>query len=77
KTPRPQNSFLLFRKDFAARHRSLHKGKKISSKEISTLAAERWNEQPPSVRLFFRQLELKALDKHKELFPNYRYQPNK
>ncbi|CAG8822704.1 23339_t:CDS:1, partial [Gigaspora margarita] len=75
--PRPQNSFLLFRKDFEAKHRSLHKGEKISSQKISSLAAERWNKQPPSVRLFFRKLEDKALEKHKEMYPNYRYQPNK
>ncbi|CAG8788765.1 32148_t:CDS:1, partial [Racocetra persica] len=75
--PRPQNSFLLFRKDFEAKYRSLHKGEKIIAKKISSLAAQRWSEQPPSVRIFFKQLEIKALKKHKEMFPNYRYQPNK
>ncbi|CAG8714253.1 13016_t:CDS:2 [Cetraspora pellucida] len=46
--PRPQNSFLLFRKDFEAKYRSLHQGEKIIAKKISSLAAQRWNEQPPS-----------------------------
>ncbi|CAG8766417.1 26541_t:CDS:1 [Dentiscutata erythropus] len=75
--PRPQNSFLLFRKDFVAKYRLLHQNEKISLIKISKLAAERWNVQPPSVRIFFKQLELKALKKHKEMYPNYRYSPNK
>ncbi|RIB27526.1 hypothetical protein C2G38_2029315 [Gigaspora rosea] len=75
--PRPQNSFLLFRRDFAAKYRLLHKDEKPSSKKISSLAAESWNVQPPLVRVFFKQLEFEALYKHQEMFPNYRYQPNK
>ncbi|KAF0414352.1 MATA-HMG [Gigaspora margarita] len=75
--PRPQNSFVLFRRDFEVKYRLLHKDEKIVSKKISSLAAESWNIQPPSVKSFFKQLEFKAFNKHKEMFPNYRYQPNK
>ncbi|RIB18092.1 hypothetical protein C2G38_1911169, partial [Gigaspora rosea] len=75
--PRPQNSFVLFRRDFEAKYRSQHKNETIFSKEISSLAALSWNKQPPSVRFYFKQLENKALEKHKELFPHYRYRPNK
>ncbi|CAG8812165.1 33615_t:CDS:2, partial [Racocetra persica] len=69
------NSFLLFRKDFEAKYRSLHKGEKIFSPNISSLASQSWSEQPPSVRMFFKQLENKALKKHKDMFPNYQYKP--
>ncbi|RIB18093.1 hypothetical protein C2G38_1893100, partial [Gigaspora rosea] len=75
--PRPQNSFVLFRKDFEAKYRLLHKDENIFSKKISSLAALSWNKQPPSVRFYFKQLENKALNKHQEMFPNYRYRPNK
>ncbi|KAF0429702.1 MATA-HMG [Gigaspora margarita] len=75
--PRPQNCFVLFRRDFEVKYRLLHKDENIFSKKISSLAAESWNVQPPSVRFFFKQLEVKALNKHQEMFPNYRYQPNK
>ncbi|CAG8725079.1 11306_t:CDS:2, partial [Dentiscutata heterogama] len=51
--PRPQNSFLLFRRDFEAKYRLLHKNEKIFSKKISTLAAERYKpnkkKQDPNV----------------------------
>ncbi|CAG8556926.1 38665_t:CDS:1 [Gigaspora margarita] len=75
--PRPQNSFVLFRRDFEAKYRLLHKGEKIFSKKISSLAAKYWNVQPSSVRGFFKNLECMALDKHKKMFPHYRYRPNK
>ncbi|CAG8827875.1 40024_t:CDS:1 [Gigaspora margarita] len=75
--PRPQNSFVLFRRDFEVKYRLLHKDEKIVSKKISSLAAKSWNIQPPSVKSFFKQLEFKAFNKHKEMFPDYRYQPNK
>ncbi|RIB21084.1 hypothetical protein C2G38_2177559 [Gigaspora rosea] len=75
--PRPQNSFLLFRKDFEAKYRSLHKGEKIFAKKVSSLAAENWKEQSPLVKWLFKQLEFEALNKHKEMFPQYRYRPNK
>ncbi|CAG8772544.1 25506_t:CDS:1, partial [Gigaspora rosea] len=75
--PRPQNSFLLFRRDFAAKYRSLHKGETIYAKKVSSLAAENWKEQSPYVKWFFKQLESEALNKHREMFPHYRYRPNK
>ncbi|CAG8828524.1 29503_t:CDS:2, partial [Gigaspora margarita] len=75
--PRPQNSFVLFRRDFEAKYRLFHKGEKIGSKKISSLAAESWNAKPPFVRSFFKQSEFEALNKHKKMFPHYRYRPNK
>ncbi|KAF0496957.1 MATA-HMG [Gigaspora margarita] len=77
KPPRPQNSFLLFRRDFEAKYRLLHKNEKIYSKTISTLAAASWNQQPPFVRYFFKKLECYALNKHQLMYPQYRYRPNK
>ncbi|CAG8671892.1 6108_t:CDS:2, partial [Scutellospora calospora] len=74
----PKNfSLKSFWKDFAVAHRSLHKGVKFFERDISTLAAKKWSEQPASVRIFFRQLELIALKKHKEIYPNYSYKPKK
>ncbi|KAF0538241.1 MATA-HMG [Gigaspora margarita] len=75
--PGPQDSFVLFRKDFEAKYRLLHKGEKIVSKKISSLAAESWNVQPPFLKSFFKQLEFEALNKHKEMSPHYRYRPSK
>ncbi|CAG8790666.1 15281_t:CDS:2, partial [Dentiscutata erythropus] len=39
--------------------------------------AERWSIQPPLVRIYFKQLEQEALKKHSEMYPNYKYRPNK
>ncbi|CAG8791525.1 8457_t:CDS:1, partial [Dentiscutata erythropus] len=47
KTGDPPDSFLLFRKDFVAKYQLLHQNETICPKKISSLAAARWNEQPP------------------------------
>ncbi|CAG8732236.1 9944_t:CDS:1 [Racocetra fulgida] len=75
--PRPQNSFLLFRKDYNERMRLLNhnKSKKLNAKMISKNAKLEWNRQPPIVKNFFKVLEREADKRHKQMYPNYKYQP--
>ncbi|CAG8747009.1 33294_t:CDS:1 [Racocetra persica] len=75
--PRPQNSFLLFRKDYNERMRLLNrnKSKKLSTKTISENAKLEWSRQPPIVKNFFKVLAKEADRRHKQMFPNYKYQP--
>ncbi|CAG8670484.1 32147_t:CDS:1, partial [Racocetra persica] len=75
--PRPQNSFLLFRKDYNERMRlsSRNKSKKLSAKTISENAKLEWSQQSPIVKNFFKVLAKEADKRHKQMFPNYKYQP--
>ncbi|CAG8487926.1 14364_t:CDS:1 [Dentiscutata heterogama] len=73
--PRPQNAFLLFRRDFHAKLRQ--KEIKMSNGEVSRLASEEWNKLPKEVLRFFETLEKLAKDRHSEVYPDYKYSPKK
>ncbi|CAG8509733.1 6063_t:CDS:2 [Racocetra fulgida] len=69
--PRPQNSFLLFRKDYNERIRlsNRNKSKKLSVKTISENAKLEWSQQPLIVKNFFKVLAKEA-DKHTTVVEN-------
>ncbi|KAF0433380.1 MATA-HMG [Gigaspora margarita] len=75
--PRPQNSFVLFRKDYNARMRLLNsiKSENLSAKCISANAKVEWSRQPATVKNFFKVLAKEADKRHKKMFPHYKYQP--
>ncbi|CAG8747870.1 23420_t:CDS:1 [Racocetra persica] len=73
--PRPQNAFVLFRRDFAAKLKQ--KEMKMKTGEISRLAAEEWHKQPQNVLCFFEFLENLAKEKHKLMYPDYKFLPKK
>ncbi|CAG8688733.1 15017_t:CDS:1, partial [Racocetra fulgida] len=73
--PRPQNDFILFRRDFYAKLRV--EGIKMKNGDISRLVSEVWNQQPNEVRRYFKLLEKLAIERHNEAFPDYKYSPKK
>ncbi|CAG8785002.1 14325_t:CDS:1 [Gigaspora margarita] len=73
--PRPQNAFLLFRRDFYAK--LTLKQTKMRTGEVSRLASEEWRKQPKEVLWFFEILEKLAKDKHSQEYPDYKYSPKK
>ncbi|CAG8531825.1 8372_t:CDS:1 [Cetraspora pellucida] len=73
--PRPQNAFVLFRRDFYAKLRI--EGIKMKNGDISRLASEEWHKQPKEVLRYFEILEQLAKDKHNEMYPDYKYSPQK
>ncbi|CAG8618810.1 hypothetical protein C2G38_2108722 [Gigaspora rosea] len=75
--PRPQNSFVLFRKDYNARMRLLNSDRpeNLSARSISRNAKNEWHRQPPIVKNFFKVLAKEADKRHKQMFPHYKYQP--
>ncbi|CAG8688637.1 14012_t:CDS:1 [Dentiscutata erythropus] len=75
KTPRPLNSFMLFRKNFQAELKSL--GVDIKNGTISRLASKIWKEQPDPVKNYFKIAAEAASKIHKEKNPSYRYSPQK
>ncbi|CAG8444721.1 hypothetical protein C2G38_2070007 [Gigaspora rosea] len=74
--PRPQNAFLLFRRDFYAKLKKL-KQTKLKTGDVSRLASEEWRKQPKDVLRFFEILENLAKDKHSQEYPDYKYSPKK
>ncbi|CAG8603416.1 6962_t:CDS:1 [Paraglomus occultum] len=85
---RPQNAFVLYRKDVQARLLLERENKlgedssKLSPKnasgffsEISSTASKEWAKESQNVKDFFLELSKAAYSIHKELFPEYKYCP--
>ncbi|CAG8521584.1 4090_t:CDS:1 [Paraglomus occultum] len=75
--PRPQNAWLLFRRDFECRVRSQRPNELHTLNKISKTAAESWKIQPEKVKQYFNVLSKLASYKHKAMYPEYVYNPKK
>ncbi|KAF0421498.1 MATA-HMG [Gigaspora margarita] len=73
--PRPQNRFLLFRRDFFEKQK--RSGIKMKLDEMSRLAKTEWNNLPNEAIRCFEVLEQWAKDRHKEIYKDYKYAPKK
>jgi hypothetical protein len=71
--PRPHNAFIIFRTDYAAKIKN--DDKRISIRIISRMASRQWNLEPELVKAFFKLLADMYQQRHKILFPNYKYAP--
>ncbi|ORX93368.1 sequence-specific DNA-binding high mobility group box protein mat-Mc, partial [Basidiobolus meristosporus CBS 931.73] len=72
---RPLNPFLLFRKDVQASIFAQNPG--ISNSEVSKVIGQMWKDAPFDVK---ERYQLSAEDKkrlHKEMYPNYKYAPER
>ncbi|CAG8688633.1 14011_t:CDS:1 [Dentiscutata erythropus] len=76
KNPRPLNSFMLFRKNYQAKLKSLGV-KNTTIGEVSSWASKIWEEQPTPVKNYFEIAAEAAKEIHKEKDPTYRYSPKK
>ncbi|CAG8489433.1 718_t:CDS:1 [Paraglomus brasilianum] len=75
--PRPQNSWVIFRKDFESQLRAQHPNAMYTLHEISAIAGVHWKNQPSNVKQYFRVLAKLALYQHNIMYPDYTYQPRK
>ncbi|CAG8486778.1 10777_t:CDS:1 [Paraglomus occultum] len=75
--PRPQNGFIIFRKDCDAKLQLIYPDGTFNSQIICKKVGEEWRRQPPVVKKFFQILQKIAFEKHKELYPDYKYTPKK
>ncbi|CAG8630792.1 9730_t:CDS:2 [Paraglomus occultum] len=75
--PRPQNSWVLFRKDFECQLRAQHPDVMYTLHEISAIAGVQWKNQPTAVKQYFRVLSKLALHRHNIMYPDYTYRPRK
>ncbi|CAJ0649117.1 15629_t:CDS:1, partial [Entrophospora sp. SA101] len=69
KIPRPQNAWVLFRKDYEAKQRLRFPEKALKMKNISTDAGEHWRNESMKVKRFFDILSKLAHEKHKSIYP--------
>ncbi|CAG8656849.1 4553_t:CDS:1 [Paraglomus brasilianum] len=71
--PRPQNCFMLYRKDIRARF--AREGNALSVAESSRIAAESWRNLPQEEKNFWHALYEIVKMQHAIKYPNYKYQP--
>lgn len=74
--PRPRNRFILFR--------SWHKqcldargDAALNQRDLSKRAAEDWRDVPQPVKKHFAKLAALEVERHKEVYPNYKYCPRR
>ncbi|CAG8631202.1 5571_t:CDS:1 [Ambispora gerdemannii] len=74
-SPRQQNKFIIFRKDFEAKLRLLNPNATYKFQDISKKCGAEWRLQPSEVKKYFDLLQRIAFKKHKFMYPNYKYSP--
>ncbi|RIB07825.1 hypothetical protein C2G38_1915178, partial [Gigaspora rosea] len=74
---RPQNEFILFRKEYIAyaKEQDPIRTRSISIDEISKEASQRWKSLPFQVKQLFTILAEIADKRHKLMYPDYVYKP--
>ncbi|CAJ0851864.1 13948_t:CDS:2, partial [Entrophospora sp. SA101] len=72
-TPRPQNPFMLYRKDLSKVISKIYKP--ISVGQSSRLASERWKLLDSDSKLLWSRMSKVAKDLHTGLYPDYKYTP--
>ncbi|CAG8512323.1 1080_t:CDS:2 [Diversispora eburnea] len=74
---RPQNSWVLFRKDYEANKRNQFPDTLFKMKTVSINAGDVWKNQSSQVKRYFEILLKLALAKHKIMYPDYKYTPKR
>ncbi|KAJ2760969.1 hypothetical protein IWQ56_005362, partial [Coemansia nantahalensis] len=75
RTPRPPNAFILYRK--AKQAEVIRENPGVSNKDVSCIIGQMWKAEEPAVQDKYRELAEIEKKKHKEMHPNYKYQPRK
>ncbi|CAG8544503.1 1604_t:CDS:2 [Ambispora gerdemannii] len=65
KPPRPQNGWVIFRKDYEAKLRLLNPNATYKIQDISKECGVEWRSQPSEVKKYFDLLQRIAFEKHK------------
>ncbi|CAG8666655.1 17832_t:CDS:1 [Funneliformis caledonium] len=78
KAPRPQNPFILYRRDMSARLKAESADNKIKEAKRSKEIAIRWKKETEEVKALFYALSRLAKQKHIEVYgKDYKYVPAK
>ncbi|CAG8493195.1 8852_t:CDS:2 [Ambispora gerdemannii] len=73
--PRPQNSWIIFRKDYEANLRCRSPDIKQEVKHTAQVCSLKWRQLSSEVKHYFKILEKIACENHKRIYPNYKYKP--
>ncbi|GET04215.1 mating type protein MAT1-1-3 [Rhizophagus clarus] len=77
KIPRPQNAFIIYRRNKCIELRSTLEGKNQKSKDLSKKIAQEWNKEPRQIRELFEALARVSEKIHVEKYKNYKYCPDR
>ncbi|CAG8601121.1 12222_t:CDS:1 [Ambispora gerdemannii] len=75
--PRPQNSWIIFRRDYEAYLRSCDPHVKQKVKETAKECSLKWKELSSEAIHFFKMLEEIAHENYKRIYPSCKYKPKK
>ncbi|CAG8632320.1 10545_t:CDS:2 [Ambispora gerdemannii] len=75
KPPRPQNSWIIFRRNYAAYLRLWDRDSKSKITETAKECSLKWQKLSSEVKNFFKVLAKIACENHKLVYPNYKYKP--
>ncbi|KAJ3354048.1 hypothetical protein HDU91_005826 [Kappamyces sp. JEL0680] len=77
-TPRPSNSFILYRREKHVEIMSQYKGvKTLNNNVISKIVANMWRSESPEVKAHFAALADAEKKAHLLKYPDYKYRPRK
>ncbi|KAJ7504175.1 hypothetical protein B0H11DRAFT_1645005, partial [Mycena galericulata] len=81
KIPRPRNSFIIFRTEFARLHhnprgtRPRRTSIKTLGRTVSREAGDAWRALPPHEKHKYQRLAELEKERHAILYPDYQYRP--
>ncbi|KAK9710846.1 hypothetical protein K7432_008196 [Basidiobolus ranarum] len=73
--PRPNNSFMTYRKDKQKSNLDAHPG--INNKEVSKIVGEMWRNESEDIKEFYRKKAEQGKRDHALKYPGYKYTPRK
>jgi hypothetical protein len=77
-TPRPSNSFILYRREKHIEIMAQYKGvKTLNNNVISKIVANMWRQESPEVKAHFAELADEEKRAHMLKYPDYKYRPRK
>ncbi|CAG8567914.1 350_t:CDS:1 [Paraglomus brasilianum] len=75
--PRPQNAWILYRRDFEYRLRAQFPTILYTIHDVSKIAGDQWKVQSDVVKEYFCVLSKLAREQHRLAFPDYVYKPKR
>ncbi|KAJ1562632.1 hypothetical protein HK405_009700 [Cladochytrium tenue] len=77
-TPRPSNSFIIYRREKHAEiMANFHGAKNLNNNVISKIVAGLWREERPDVRAYYAARAEQEKREHMIKYPDYKYRPRK
>ncbi|CAG8504231.1 11007_t:CDS:1 [Ambispora gerdemannii] len=73
--PRPKNCFMAYREHIKEKFLADNPG--LNNKVVSVLAAKMWNNEPESVKEYWRERAKQLKLEHKLKYPDYKFKPQK